>query len=52
MRYEYLYFCEDNNCASSFMADLAMGYYHKHSTMVGDQFVKVEFWIADPILYL
>ena len=26
-------FCEDNNCASGFMMDLAMGYYDEYSTM-------------------
>ena len=34
MRYENQYFHEDN-CFSGFMADLAMGYYHEHSTMIG-----------------
>jgi len=26
--------CEDNNCASGFMVDLAIGYYNENSTMV------------------
>ena len=29
------YFCEDNNRASGFMVDQAMGYYKEHPTMVG-----------------
>ena len=29
------YFFEDNNCASGFMVDLAVGYYHEHAAMVG-----------------
>jgi len=37
------YFCEDDNCTSSFMVDLVMGYYVEHVTMVGDRFVKIDF---------
>jgi len=34
MRYKKRYFCEDNNHASDFMADLTIGYYNEHPTMV------------------
>ena len=33
-------FCEDNNHASSFIVDLAMGYYNEHPTMVGGSICK------------
>ena len=33
-------FCEDNNHASIFMVDLAMGCYNEHSTMVGGSICK------------
>jgi len=31
-----------------FMVELAMGYYHEHSTTAGNRSVKVNFQIADP----
>ena len=34
------YFCEDNNRASGFMVDLAMGYHNEHPTMVGGSICK------------
>jgi len=40
MRYKKRYFCEDNNRASGFMMDLAIGCYNEHPTMVEELICK------------
>jgi len=40
VRYKKRYFCEDNNRASGFMVDLAIGYYNEHPTIVEESICK------------